>query len=69
MSQAQNGALVVILSGQADQPVLAKGAAKAGFTVQCISSTKELPESLARQPWALVHNMRSFDARQNYLLQ
>ncbi|MEN9808937.1 MAG: hypothetical protein RLZZ488_504 [Pseudomonadota bacterium] len=69
MSQAQDGALVVILSGQTDQPVLAKGATKAGFAVHCISSTKELPESLAKQPWALVHNMRSFDARQNHLLQ
>ncbi|MFZ9520898.1 MAG: tetratricopeptide repeat protein [Silvanigrellaceae bacterium] len=68
MSQDNSSPLVVILSGQADQPILSKGAAKAGFSVHCISSSKELPEALAKQPWGLVHNMRSFEPRQNYLL-
>lgn len=69
MSQEPHGPLVIILSGQADQQMLAKGAVKAGFTTVCISTLKELPEALARQPWALVHNMRGFEPRQNTLLQ
>ncbi|MEN9824655.1 MAG: hypothetical protein RI953_400 [Pseudomonadota bacterium] len=69
MSPDNNGPLVIILSGQTDQPILAKGTAKAGFSVHCIASSKELPEALAKQPWGLVHNMRSFEPRQNILLQ
>jgi tetratricopeptide (TPR) repeat protein len=69
MSNGTGGPLVVILSGQADQPVLSKGAAKSGFAVQCVGSSKELAEALNKEPWGLVHNMRSFDSRQNYLLQ
>lgn len=69
MSQGNGGPLVVILSGQADQVILARGASKSGFLVQCVTSSKELSEALSRNPWGLVHNMRSFDTRQNYLLQ
>lgn len=69
MSVSRNEPLVVILSSPTDQPVLAKGATRAGFAVHCISSNRELPEAISKQPWGLVHNMRSFDQRQNYLLQ
>ena len=69
MSTGSGGPLVVILSGQADQAILSKGAMKSGFSVQCVGSSKELAEALGREPWGLVHNMRSFDVRQNYLLQ
>jgi tetratricopeptide (TPR) repeat protein len=69
MTTGNNGPLVVILSGQADQGVLSKGAAKSGFSVQCVGTSKELADALNKEPWGLVHNMRSFDARQNYLLQ
>jgi tetratricopeptide (TPR) repeat protein len=60
---------VVILSGQADQATLAKGTSRAGFGVICVSNNKELSEALAKQPWGLVHNLRAFDTRQNYVLQ
>lgn len=61
--------LVVILSGQADQATLERGAARAGFNTLCVASNKELAEALARRPWGLVHNLRAFDPKQNYLLQ
>jgi tetratricopeptide (TPR) repeat protein len=61
--------LVVILSGQADQSTLSKGANRAGFQTVCVSSNKELAEALAKQPWGLVHNLRAFEPKQNYLLQ
>lgn len=60
---------VVILSGQADLAPLQKGAARAGFHAVCVSTNKELAEALAKQPWGLVHNLRGFDPKQNYLLQ
>lgn len=60
---------VVILSGQADQSSLQKGAIRAGFETICVSSTKEMAEALAKRPWGLVHNLRSFDPKQNYVLQ
>lgn len=70
MTQSSDGLpIVVILSGQADQAALQKGAARAGFHAICVSSTKELAEALAMQPWGLVHNLRAFDPKQNYLLQ
>jgi len=60
---------VVILSGQADQNTLLKGANHAGFQAICVSTNKELAGALAKQPWGLVHNLRGFDPKQNYLLQ
>jgi len=60
---------VVILSGQADQATLAKGTSRAGFGVVCVNNNKELSEALAKQPWGLVHNLRAFDTRHNYVLQ
>lgn len=67
--QGDDTPLVVILSGQADQATLQKGAARAGFNAVCVASNKELAEALAQQPWGLVHNLRAFDSKQNYLLQ
>ncbi|NBO38757.1 tetratricopeptide repeat protein [bacterium] len=61
--------LVVILSGQADQAVLARGTSRAGFGVVCVNTNKELSEALAKHPWGLVHNLRAFDVKQNYILQ
>lgn len=60
---------VVILSGQADQASLAKGTSRAGFGVICVSTNKELADALSKQPWGLVHNLRAFDSKQNYMLQ
>ena len=60
---------VVILSGQADQASLAKGTSRAGFGVICVSTNKELADALSKKPWGLVHNLRAFDSKQNYMLQ